>query len=98
MTCDWAIPGPPAATTSAAGQALLAHLPEAEIARYTGGPADRAVLARLEEVRKRGWGVNAGDVTPGAHAVSAPADRLPPALQETIGRLVVAAARRLSSH
>jgi DNA-binding IclR family transcriptional regulator len=104
---------PPA--TSAAGQAILAHLPEAEIAPYTGAPPDRGVLARLEEVRTRGWGVNAGDVTPGAHAVgaaildadrraiasitvSAPADRLPPPLQETFGHLVVAAARRLSSH
>lgn len=103
------------ATSSAAGQAILAHLPGAEAAAYVGGAPDARTLARLAEVRARGWAVNAGDVTPGARAVgaailnaeqqaiasitiSAPADRMPASVQDALGPVVVAAARRLSSH
>ena len=103
------------ATTSAGGQAILAHLPDAEVALYVGGPPDARVQARLAEIRERGWSVNAGDVTPGALAVgaaildadqrpiasiavSAPTGRLTDAARDAIGPLVVAAARRLSSH
>jgi IclR family acetate operon transcriptional repressor len=107
----FAVPAP----GSAGGQAILAHLPDAEVALYVGGPPDAGLVARLAEVRQRGWALNAGEVTPGARAVSAPildadhraiasvvlsapADRMPGEVQEALGPLVVAAARRLSSH
>ncbi len=103
------------AAPSAAGQAILAHLPDAECALYVGRTLGAPMRARLAEVRRRGWAVNAGDVTPGAWAVgaaildadqraiasiavSAPADRMPPSVQDACGPLVAAAARRLSSH
>jgi IclR family acetate operon transcriptional repressor len=57
------------ATSSAAGQAILAHLEDTEVARFVGGPPDDRLRTRLAEVRKRGWGVNFGDETPGARAV-----------------------------
>jgi DNA-binding IclR family transcriptional regulator len=56
-------------TSSAAGQAILAHFDEDEVALYVGGPPDARLRALLAEVRRRGWGVNAGDETPGARAV-----------------------------
>jgi IclR family transcriptional regulator, acetate operon repressor len=103
------------AATSAAGHAILAYLPSSELAKYVGGHAGDRLSRRLGEVRRRGWGINSGDVTPGARAVgapildaerraiasitiSAPADRMPPQVQDVLGPLVVAAARRLSSH
>ncbi|MGP0028955.1 MAG: IclR family transcriptional regulator [Acidimicrobiales bacterium] len=103
------------ATESAAGQAILAHLPDTEVGPYVDGAPGPRLPARLAEVRRRGWAVNAGDVTPGARAVgaaildadqwaiasitvSAPADRMPPAVQDAFGPLVAAAARRLSIH
>lgn len=58
---------PPTAT--AAGQAILAYLPVDEVALYVGGRPDARLLARLEEVRTRGWAINAGDVTRDARAV-----------------------------
>jgi IclR family transcriptional regulator, acetate operon repressor len=57
------------ATSSAAGQAILAHLDDTDVALYLGGPPDARLRALLAEVRKRGWGVNFGDETPGARAV-----------------------------
>jgi DNA-binding IclR family transcriptional regulator len=59
------------ATRSAAGQAILAHLPRNEIGPYLGGDADAEELSRLDEVRRRGYSVNSGDVTPDARAVGA---------------------------
>jgi IclR family acetate operon transcriptional repressor len=102
-------------TTSAAGQAILAYLSGDELALYVGGLPDQRLAQRLAEVRRRGWAINSGDVTPGARAVgapildaqhraiasitiSAPADRMPTEVQDALGPLVVAAARRLSSH
>jgi IclR family acetate operon transcriptional repressor len=103
------------ASTSAAGHAILAYLPTNELALYIAGSPDERLTKRLAEVRRRGWGINAGDVTPGARAVgapildaeqraiasitiSAPADRMPQEVQNVLGPLVVATARRLSSH
>jgi IclR family acetate operon transcriptional repressor len=57
------------ATSSAAGQAILAHLDEAEVEFYVGRPPDAELLAAIAEVRQRGWSVNAGNETPGARAV-----------------------------
>jgi DNA-binding IclR family transcriptional regulator len=103
------------AATSAAGHAILAYLPSEEVSQYVGPGPDERLARRLAEVRRRGWGVNAGDVTPGARAVgapildaerraiasitiSAPADRMPADIQDALGLMVVATARRLSSH
>jgi DNA-binding IclR family transcriptional regulator len=43
---------------SAAGQAILAHLPETELGSYLGSEPDGAELTRLGEVRRRGYAVN----------------------------------------
>ena len=59
------------AMSSAAGQAILAHLAAAEVAFFVGGPPDAQLQGLLGEVRERGWSVNAGDETPGARAVGA---------------------------
>src|SRR5206468_3522718 len=53
--------------TSAAGQAILAHLPVAQLPDY--GVTDG--IERLAAVRARGWSVNDRDATPGASAVGA---------------------------
>lgn len=60
---------PPA--TSAAGQAILARLPDDELATYLDIPIDDALRDRLSTVRDRGWAVNDHDVTPGVSAVAA---------------------------
>jgi IclR family acetate operon transcriptional repressor len=60
---------PPA--TSAAGQAILAHLPPEELVPFLDGPASPALARRLAEVRRRGWSVNDQDVTAGARGVGA---------------------------
>ena len=56
-------------SSSAAGQAILAYLDDADVTRFVGGPPDNRLRALLAEVRRRGWGVNLGDQTPGARAV-----------------------------
>jgi IclR family transcriptional regulator, acetate operon repressor len=58
--------------TSAAGQAILAHLPADELVPYLGGPPTAALLGRLAEVRERGWSINDQDVTRDARGVGAP--------------------------
>jgi IclR family acetate operon transcriptional repressor len=100
-------------TSSAAGQAILAHLDDAEVTFYAGGPPDVRLRALLAEVRTRGWAVNSGDETPGARAVgaailgddhrpiasitiSAPAQRLPDPVLDTLGPMLAAAAQALS--
>jgi IclR family acetate operon transcriptional repressor len=103
------------ATDTAAGQAILANLPDAEVPKYLGGVApDAGLRASLAEVRSRTWALNIGAVYPDARAVGAaildanheaiasitvsgPADRMPPALQDALGPVVAAAARRLST-
>ena len=57
--------------TSAAGQAILAHLPPDELALFLGGPVSPALAERLAEVRRRGWSVNDQDVVAGARGVGA---------------------------
>ena len=57
--------------TSAASQALFAHLPDDEVAAFLGGPPDDALAATLATVRERGWAVNHGDVTERASGVAA---------------------------
>jgi IclR family acetate operon transcriptional repressor len=57
--------------TSAASQALFAHLPDDELAAFLGGPPDDALAATLATVRERGWAVNHGDVTESASGVAA---------------------------
>lgn len=56
---------------SAAGQAILAHLPDDEVAALVGGEPPAALRDRLAEVRRRGWSVNDQDVTAGASGVGA---------------------------
>jgi len=96
---------------SAAGQAILAHLPVAQLADYgvTGG------YERLAAVRARGWSVNDRDATPGASAVGAavldgegrplasitisgPAARMDADVLDRLGPLVNSAAASLSGH
>ena len=57
------------ALSSAAGQAILAHLDDAGVALYAGRPPDARLRKRLADVRERGWSINAGDESPGARAV-----------------------------
>lgn len=96
---------------SAAGQAILAHLPAGELADY-GVTEDGS---RLAGVRERGWSVNDRDATPGASAVGAavldgegrpvasitisgPAERMAPDVLDRLGPLVNSAAASLSGH
>jgi len=60
------------ALTSAASQAILAHLPTAELAAFLGAPPESAFVKRLATVRQRGWSVNDRNSSPGASAVGAP--------------------------
>jgi DNA-binding IclR family transcriptional regulator len=57
------------AASSAAGQAILAHFDDDEVAFYVGGPPDARLRSLLAATRERGWSVNSGDETPGARAV-----------------------------
>lgn len=59
------------AATSAAGRAILAHLPAAELARYLGEEPTDAFLEGLGRDRARGWSLNAGDIVSGASGVGA---------------------------
>ncbi len=56
---------------SAAGQALLAHLPVEDLPAYLGTQPDEAFLRQLEVVRRRGWSLNQGDITASASGVGA---------------------------
>ncbi|HEY8525265.1 MAG TPA: IclR family transcriptional regulator [Acidimicrobiales bacterium] len=101
------------AETSAAGQAILAHLSPDEQVPFLGEPPSPALAERLTEVRRRGWSINDQDVTPGARGVgapvldrgrpvgavtiSAPAERLDPAAMPALGAEVAAAVRSLWS-
>jgi IclR family transcriptional regulator, acetate operon repressor len=103
------------ATDTAAGQAIIANLPDTQVPKYLGGrPPNAALRANLAEVRLRSWALNVGAVYPDARAVGAaildadqhaiasitvsgPADRMPPHLQDALGPVVAAAARRLSA-
>jgi IclR family transcriptional regulator, acetate operon repressor len=57
---------------TAAAQAILAFLAPADLERYLGAAPDSGLLARLAEVRERGWAIHAGEVAAGVRAVGAP--------------------------
>lgn len=58
------------AIDSATGRSLLARLPEAEVARlYAGDARLPALLARLAEVRARGFAWSSQETTPGVDAI-----------------------------
>lgn len=59
------------ATDTAAGQAIIANLPDADVAKYIGRAPGAALRATLAEVRSRGWALNVGEVYPDARAVGA---------------------------
>lgn len=96
---------------SAMGNAVLAAMPDAEVAAFLGAPPDAVLAADLAEVRRLGWSRN--EHQPGAASVgaavldrhgrpvaalsiSAPVERLPRALLPRYGALVAEAARGLS--
>ena len=56
---------------SAAVQALLAHLPPAEVGAYLDHPPDRSLLDELAAVRRRGWALNQGAVHAESSGVAA---------------------------
>lgn len=56
---------------SAAAQAILAHLPAAELVRVLGAAPSRTLLSHLGRARRRGWAVNNRRVRAGASAVGA---------------------------
>jgi DNA-binding IclR family transcriptional regulator len=65
--------------TGAAAKALLAHLGEDEISTYVrsirpslGGEKVEALLSNLQEIRRRGFALNTGEVNPSVRAVGAP--------------------------
>jgi IclR family acetate operon transcriptional repressor len=96
------------ATTSAAGQAILAHFDNDELGAFLGYEPTAVLRAKLALVRERGWSLNAGDVVPGASsvgapildrgrplgvlAISAPTERMPPEEHPRLGALVAKAA------
>jgi DNA-binding IclR family transcriptional regulator len=78
-------------TAGAAGKAILAQLPDAEVRRLVDLPASDAwglprteLLDEVELVRRQGWATSAGETVPGALAVAVPipgnGDRPPSAL------------------
>lgn len=56
---------------SAAGRAILCHLPPADVRAFLGAAPSRTLAATLAADRRRGWSVNVGEVNPGATAVGA---------------------------
>ena len=66
----------------AAGKLLLAHEPEAEIARWLAGPLvefttktvtdPKRLVSELSRVRKQGWAQDKGESAPSIHAFAAP--------------------------
>jgi DNA-binding IclR family transcriptional regulator len=63
----------------AAAKALLAHLGEDEISRYVTSASSsfsagkrESLLRELEEIRRRGFAINQGEVNPSVRAVGAP--------------------------
>jgi IclR family acetate operon transcriptional repressor len=98
--------------TSATSLAILAHLDADDRHALLGSAPGPALLAELDEVRRRGWALNASqpgatsvgavvldrDGRPvGAIAIAALAERLPSVDHETYGQLVADAARALSA-
>lgn len=57
--------------SSAAGRALLCHLPMDEVVEFFGGEAPPDLAATLVADRERGWSINAEDVAQGVTAVGA---------------------------
>jgi IclR family acetate operon transcriptional repressor len=57
--------------TSAAGRAILCHLPPDEAAAFLDGAPPADLAATLAADRARGWSINAGEVAAGASAVGA---------------------------
>jgi DNA-binding IclR family transcriptional regulator len=64
--------GRPIPVATAAAQAILAFLGPEDLERYLGAAPDPVLLARLAEVRQRGWAIHAGEVAAGVRAVGAP--------------------------
>jgi IclR family acetate operon transcriptional repressor len=96
---------------SASGQAILAQLTDREVATFLGAPPGPKLRAELAQVRERSWSHNHGDASEGvaaaildadgrpiaAIAISAPAARMPAAVQRRFGERVAHAAAMLSS-
>jgi IclR family acetate operon transcriptional repressor len=78
---------------SAAGRAVLAYLSPDQQAELLGEPPDRALLAALAEVRRRGYSVNDGAVVPGSTNIGAAI--LDPDGQPTAALVVSAPSERM---
>ena len=98
--------------SSAAGRAILCHIPTDQMGAFLDGPPPEDLTATLAADRERGWSINAGEVAAGASAVGAavlagsrpiasitisvPTARMGIERYEQLGQLVARAAAELS--